>query len=459
MNMGEYMAKEKKKKNDGNTTNYNNCTFNNSQVHNGQGDVKSPIKDLDGNGAVQEFDDKSEQRHEKKKWGERFLKWFSIIADIVTVSPCLKKIFSVLIIVIFGAISAVSWDSCSYKSNQTMSELPPDTEKEVNVIIEDEERSTEEPPENVDAPDEKLDLAEQEEKEDFYEPKWSEQVRLISVNEIQQLPIEQRVESCGAAFDARIAERLQQVEIVEEMPETYEIYVIKANEIYENYDERYEYDEKQAIVLDAADNRNSAKDEYRQESNEQIMGNYYAKCGINARENGLIDQEFKYFQNAIDYYYDAYAVSIKNGKEKDSALEYMATCFYNIARIENIDKNIKEEALISAVTLYQKYGSFPKNEQLKTNLNIGRCYSNLCFLTEDSADKFFYFEKAVEFYEKCYNDSKCGKEMSPIVYDELKSIYQYCYDHIDQDVYKETISRDEIKKKHDEYVKLQERYA
>jgi len=287
---------------------------------------------------------------------------------------------------------------------------------------------------------------------------WDEQARLIDLNDYTDLTPEALIAKADSNFLGIIMNKSVNVDLEQEMSSDYANFVKAANDIYDKVDDNSEYIEICEDILDAVEYRDNAKNQYRQASNEQIEGNYYSRCAIDAKNNGYTDEEFRFYQKAIEYYIDAYSVALARGNERTSALEYMATCYHRIGDMKNLDAKIRIEAYLCSICIWNEYLGKTDEKKLITDLSVGRTYFSLCQLSDNMDTKYSYFYLAKDSFEECLNNGQCGPKTTPDVLSELRHLCQYCYDNIDENAYEDGCTKNDVIKWRNDYSKRLERY-
>ncbi|MCR5102810.1 MAG: hypothetical protein K6B41_15790 [Butyrivibrio sp.] len=247
------------------------------------------------------------------------------------------------------------------------------------------------------------------------------------------------------------------------MTKEYANSIMQANEIYEAYENYLEYDEKVEICTDAAAERKEAKDIYRHDSNEQIIANYYAKCARDSSNEDMPQNQVGFYKMAIDYYFDSYAVSCKYGTDKNKALSYAATCYYNIGMCAAVDETVRKEVFLYSIALYELYLEDEVDDELVTKSNIARAYMNLCKLEDkengDNASlKMYYAESAYNEYANILKSPLCITKLRPVIYEELTYLTQYMLDNIDKSSYTEPFTKENLREAHDKYNNQEDYY-
>ncbi len=260
------------------------------------------------------------------------------------------------------------------------------------------------------------------------------------------------VDNCQQAFKAEILDRQHDVKLKDKMPVEYAENVISANEIYDTLNSKQSAEEKDNVCVEASDERTDARELYRNESNEAIIGNYFAKRSKIAFENEP-DEAYKFYMQAIDLYYDAYAVSSLKQTYKNKTILYAGTCYFNIGQSENLPIDVREQAYMFSIALTNEYRTKSKEDTIALNHTIGTAYMKLCELSDDDSVKYYFNRKAEAEFEKDFANAGCGKKAKKAAAEELVYVEQYCYDHIDSSVYiNET--RNSVSKKHKKYLKM-----
>ena len=283
----------------------------------------------------------------------------------------------------------------------------------------------------------------------------------------KEAPEQERIAAYTAFYNEIIEERRRTIDSDEKISKEYIEFVLAANETFEEYDENANYDIKRVIIDKASDQRFGAREECRQVSNEQILANWYALCGKNSFEEEYVNEEFVYFNYAIDMYLDAYAVSlVKSEIPKITALDYTSTCFLNIYNNVQLSDDIRMEALYSAASfdmrykeMLSEYDENPKQMNQKEHgvcMDLGEIYIWLCKEAEQE-DKLYYYQLASDTLLECRQYRYFEGKLSKRVYNDLMYLNQYCFDNVKQEYFTEDITRDLLYQRHREYENLLER--
>lgn len=257
------------------------------------------------------------------------------------------------------------------------------------------------------------------------------------------------MDNCQQAFKAEILDRQHDVELKDRMPIEYAQNVTSANEIYDTLNAKQSPEEKDVVCVEASDERTDARDIYRNESNEAILGNYFVKRSKIAFENEP-DEAYKFYMQAIDLYFDAYAVSSLKQTYKNKTILYAGTCYFNIGQSKNLPLEVRKQAYMFSIALTSEYCIQSKEEKIALNHTIGSAYMKLCEISDDDAIKYFFNRQAEAAFEKDFDNAGCGKSAKKAAAKELVYVEQYCYDHIDSNVYIDE-TKDSISKKHKKY--------
>lgn len=280
----------------------------------------------------------------------------------------------------------------------------------------------------------------------------------------KEAPEQERIAAYTAFYNEIIEERRRTIDLDEKISKEYIEFVLAANETFDEYDENANYDIKKVIIDEASSQRFGAKEECRQVSNEQILANWYALCGKNSFEEEYVNEEFVYFNYAIDMYLDAYAVSlVKSEIPKITALDYTSTCFLNIYNNVQLSDDIRMEALYSAASfdkmykeMLSEYDENPNRMNQKEHgvcMDLGEIYIWLC-KEAGQEDKLYYYQLATDTLLECRQYRYFEGKLSKRVYNDLMYLNQYCYDHVKKEYYTEDITKDLLYQRHREYENL-----
>ena len=284
-------------------------------------------------------------------------------------------------------------------------------------------------------------------------------LELVKTSVLESIDFKDVSHECINGFNSEILTREKDVDLEQKMTRAYIDSIMLANEIFEEYDSTLQYEDKLNICTNAANERDTAKNIYRQEFNEQIIANYYAKCALDSKNDDEIMNQIGFYMKALDYYFGSYAVSCKNNTGYYRTLEYIATCYFNIGACASLDDSMRKDAYLYAISIFEIYLEKGANDkQLVTMFNIGRAYMRLCELENNNPDKntdrqFFYITNAYYKYADMLKSPYCRSKLRPNVYEELKYLSQFMADNIDSTYYEGMFTKAELMKAHDHYEK------
>lgn len=262
-------------------------------------------------------------------------------------------------------------------------------------------------------------------------------------------------------FNENIDQRKATISTDKKITPEYVDLILKATDEFAGYDENADWDINVKIVDDASGERELAKQECRQSSNEQNLANWYALCGKLSSNTSFQNKEFIYYNMAIDMYMDGYSVSLLDNRSvKVRALDYITTCYLNIYNNDEFPDEIKTEALYSAAAFDNMYiqslketdtdpSSLDKYEH-GAHMDLGEIYIWLCKQAKPQ-DKFYYYQKATEELNICPQYAGFGDRMKKRIYKDFVYLTQYCYDNIKSDYYSDEVTKASLIEAHDFY--------
>lgn len=206
---------------------------------------------------------------------------------------------------------------------------------------------------------------------------------------------------------------------------TYEDYLDKANTAFDKYkaakgSNELGFDDRIEMLVEALDYRKLAHQQIKTYKNCELIGQYYIYLAEEYLAAKVTGEAYNFYNKAIEYYLQAYKLSIAEGTIDYSLIYNTAICFSNISDIADIDSTVYRDSLYMSIAYYSLYRE-KDPDHYKNQFYLARGYKMLAMQADDIYMCQYLLIAKDEFY-KCTVVEKLKIKDRITIYDNIYNI-------------------------------------
>lgn len=205
----------------------------------------------------------------------------------------------------------------------------------------------------------------------------------------------------------------------------YADYLYEANIAFNKYEEiknsdEYSFDDRLEMLVEALESRKLGHEQIKTYKNCELIGQYYVFLAEEYLKVEAAGEAYNFYNKAIDYYLQAYKLSVAEGTTDDSLFYKTAICFSNISEIADIDTTVSRDSLYMAIAYFSLYRE-KDSEHYQNQFYLARNYKMLAMQAED-VYMCHYLLIAKEGFYKCTSVEKLKTKDRIAVYNNIYNI-------------------------------------